>query len=99
MAATGEAYNAARRALDRDHLPPHLPLFDDTTLPEGERLVLDGLRALAAEGQLLAVRMAAPDPEVVEVRLQADEKSVSRLPRRWASVEAAVDGYVLRETR
>ncbi|MER6947413.1 hypothetical protein ABT294_25605 [Nonomuraea sp. NPDC000554] len=98
MAATGEAYNAARRALDRDHLPPHLPLFDDTTLPEGERLVVDGLRALAAEGEPLAVRMAEPDPEVVEARVQAEEKGVRPQWQRRASVEAAVDGYVLRET-
>ncbi|MEV4013123.1 hypothetical protein AB0J35_21700 [Nonomuraea angiospora] len=105
QARTGEAYNAARRALDRDQPPglrealplPHLPLFDDTALPEGERLVVDGLRALAAEGAPLAVYMGEPDPEVVEARVRAGGKGVRPGWRRWASVEAAVDGYVLRE--
>ncbi|WP_336215988.1 hypothetical protein [Nonomuraea sp. LPB2021202275-12-8] len=106
QAATGEAFNAARRALERDqapavglHLPPHLPLFDDTALPEGERLVVDGLRALAAEGEPLAVRMAEPDPEAAQALAQAGKKGVRPQWQRWASVEAAVDGYVLRETR
>ncbi|PZG19909.1 hypothetical protein [Nonomuraea aridisoli] len=106
QAVTGEAYNVAARALDRGQHPAAsgatyaagLPLFDDTALPEDERLVLDGLRALAADGVLLAVRMAEPDPEVVEARLQAEGKPASRLWQRWASAEAAVDGYVLRET-
>jgi hypothetical protein len=107
QAKTGEAYNAAARALDRVQAPAAsgvtyaagLPLLDDTALPEDERLVLDGLRALAAEGELLAVRMAEPDPEVVEARMRAEEKGIRPQWQRWASAEAAVDGYVLRETR
>ncbi|MFD8386172.1 hypothetical protein ACFV2X_48030 [Streptomyces sp. NPDC059679] len=96
-ARTGAKYTAALRKAAGPHLPPHLELFDDQALPEGERLVVDCLRALAAEGEPLPVRLTEPDPDAVEARMRAEEKGVTW--RRWASVEAAVDGYVLRETR
>jgi hypothetical protein len=68
-------------------------------LSDDERMVVDCLRALAAQGEKLAVRVAEPDPEVVEARFRAEEKGIAPQWQRWASVEAAVDGYVLRETR
>ncbi|MEV0632136.1 hypothetical protein [Nonomuraea wenchangensis] len=101
-ARRGEKFITALRAEQNPAAPgvayAGLPLFEDTALPEDERLVLDGLRALAAESALLAVRMAEPDPEVVEALAQAQEKGVRPQRRRWASVKAAVDGYVLRES-
>ncbi|MCB5910356.1 hypothetical protein [Streptomyces pinistramenti] len=99
-ARTGAKYTAARREAGAHHrLPPHIGLFDDQTLPEGERMVVDCLRALMAQGEQLAVRIAEPDPEVVDAQLPAAERGVSPQWRRWASVQAAVDGYVLRETQ
>ncbi|AWN32589.1 hypothetical protein [Streptomyces sp. NEAU-S7GS2] len=98
-ARTGAKYTAALRQAAGPHLPPHLEPFDDQALPEGERLVVDCLRALAAEGRPLPVRMAEPDPEVVEAQARAEETGVRPQWRRWASVQAAVDGYVLRETQ
>jgi hypothetical protein len=99
-ARTGAKYTAAlRREIGAHPLPSHLALFDADALDEGERMVVDCLRALAAEGRPLTVRMAEPDPEVVEARMRAEEKGVRPRWQRWASVEAAVDGYVLRETR
>jgi hypothetical protein len=79
-------------------LPPHLALFDDQVLPEDERLVVDCLRALAAEGRPLPVRLAEPDPKVVVARALAEAKGTA-VWKRWASVEAAVDGYVLGESQ
>lgn len=99
-ARAGVKYTAAlRRETDAHPLPPHLALFDANALDEGERMVVDCLRALAAEGQPLAVHMAEPDPKVMEARLRAEEDGVQPQWKRWASVEAAVDGYVLRETQ
>ncbi|WP_030756642.1 hypothetical protein [Streptomyces sp. NRRL F-5135] len=99
-ARAGAKYTTALRHETGAHpLPPHLDIFDTDALDEGDRMVVDGLRALAAEGQPLAVRMAEPDPEVVEARMRAEEKGVTPQWTRWASVEAAVDGYVLRETQ
>ncbi|WP_242911505.1 hypothetical protein [Actinomadura terrae] len=110
-AAEGISYTAAARRLaedcgtsvaalrEADGLHPRLELFDDQALPEDVRLVVEGLRALAAEGGLLPLRMAEPDPEVVQARRRAQDKGVDPQGRWWASVEAAVDGYVLRETR
>lgn len=98
-AREGEKYTAALRAAGGPRLSPYLELFDDQALPEGDRMVVDCLRALAAEGQPLPVRVAEPDPEVVEARVRAVERCGLPQWRRWASVEAAVDGYVLRETR
>lgn len=99
-ARAGAKYTAALRHETGTHpLPPHLELFDCDGLPEAERMVVDCLRALAAEGELLQVRMTEPDPEVVEARMRAEEKGIRPQWKRWASVEAAVDGYVLRETQ
>lgn len=97
--SSGAKYTAALREAVSPHLPPHLELFDDQALPEGERLVVDCLRALAAEAEPLPVRMTEPDPEVVQARVRAEEKGIRPQWRRWAAVEAAVDGYVLRETQ
>lgn len=97
-ARQGGKYTASLREATGPSLPPHLELFDDQALPEDERLVVEGLRALAAEGGPLPMRMADPAPEVVEARTRAREKGVDPQWRRWAAVEAAVDGYVLRET-
>ncbi|MER0476974.1 hypothetical protein ABR737_01145 [Streptomyces sp. Edi2] len=98
-ARAGAKYTAALREAASPHLPPHLELFDDQALPEGERLVVDCLRALAAEGRPLPVRLTEPDPDVVEAWARAEEKDMPLLWERWAAVEAAVDGYVLRETQ
>lgn len=103
----GLPYAEARRRILADRagrdrragLPPHLGLVDDRALPEDERLAVDGLRALVAEGEPLPVRMAEPDPEVIRARAAAKEKGIRPQWQRWASVEAAVDGYVLRETQ
>lgn len=95
----GAKYTTALREAGGLQLPPHVELFDDQALPEGERMVVDCLRELAAAGGPLPVRVVDPDPEVVEARMRAEEKGVSPQWRRWASVEAAIDGYVLRETR
>ncbi|MFF8430975.1 hypothetical protein ACF07Y_38750 [Streptomyces sp. NPDC016566] len=97
--SSGGKYTAALREAASHHLPSHLELFNDQAVPEGERMVVDCLRALAAEDEPLPVRLAEPDPEVVEALARGDEKGRSRLWRRWASVEAAVDGYVLRESQ
>ncbi|MGW2090276.1 hypothetical protein ACWCQ6_35860, partial [Streptomyces sp. NPDC001880] len=97
---SGAKYTAALRHETGAHpLPPHLALFDADALDEGERMAVDCLRALVAEGQPLGVRMAEPDPEAVEDRMRAEEKGVRPQWKRWVSVEAAVDGYVLRETQ
>ncbi|MEV4441326.1 hypothetical protein AB0K09_20340 [Streptomyces sp. NPDC049577] len=98
-ARVGAKYTAALRSetTGAHPLPLHLELFDADVLPE--RMVVDCLRALAAEGEPLPVRMAEPDPEVVEARARAEEKAIRPQPKRWASVQAAVDGYVLRETQ
>lgn len=99
-ARAGAKYTAALRHETGAHpLPPHLELFDCDGLPEGERMVVDCLRALAAEGEPLTVRMTEPDPDVVEAQMRAEEKGVRPQWKRWASVEAAVDGYVLREVQ
>jgi hypothetical protein len=97
-ARNGAKYTAALRKQGGHHFSPHVDLFDDQALPEGDRIVVDCLRALAAAGEPLPVRMTEPDPDVAEIlsRAEADRPA---LWRRWASVEAAVDGYVLRETR
>ncbi|WP_165969292.1 hypothetical protein [Actinomadura sp. KC06] len=86
--------------------PPYLParaaaVLDRlaTALPEDDRLVVEGLRALAAAGEPLPVRMAEPDPEIAQARMRAEDKGVGDLWRRWASVESAVDGYLLRESQ
>lgn len=99
-ARVGAKYTAALRQQQGAHpLPPHLELVDEQALPEGERMVVDCLRALVAEGRRLPVHEAEPDPEVVEARMRAEGKGGSPQRQRWASVEAAVDGYVLRETQ
>ncbi|MEU3633027.1 hypothetical protein [Streptomyces fradiae] len=99
-ARAGAKYTAALRHERGAHpLPPHLALFDADALDEGERMVVDCLRALVAEGKPLAVRMAEPDAEVVEARMRAEEEGVRPQWKRWASVVAAFDGYVLRETQ
>ncbi|MEU0287458.1 hypothetical protein [Streptomyces sp. NPDC006147] len=98
-ARAGAKYTAALRQASGPHLPPHLQLVDEESLPESERMVVDCLRALAAEGGPISVRVADPDPEVVEARMRAEEKGVTPQWKRWASVQAAVDGYLLRETQ
>ncbi|MGW5121894.1 hypothetical protein ACWEQ8_41730, partial [Streptomyces noursei] len=97
--ASDAKYTAALRAAAGAHLPPHLEPFDAQALSDDERMVVDSLRALAAQGEKLPVRVAEPDPEVVEARFRAEEKGIAPQWQRWASVEAAVDGYVLRETQ
>jgi hypothetical protein len=105
-ARSGAKYTAALRdAAGHDPLPPHVDLFEDQALPEGEQMVIDGLRALAAAGEPLPLRFAEPAPEVTEALARADSSSNSGSRRfnrtfpRWASVQAAVDGYVLTETQ
>lgn len=99
-ARSGAKYTAAlREEPGAFRLPPHVEVFDDQALPEEDRIVVDCLRALAAEGGPLPVRMAEPDPEVAEALAKAAREARSPLWKRWASVEAAVDGYVLRESR
>lgn len=97
-AKSGAKYTAALREAGGFQLPPHVELFDDQALPEGDRMVVDCLRALAAEGAPLPVRLAEPDPDVTEALARAADAGRRPLWKRWASVEAAVDGYVLRET-
>lgn len=98
-ARAGAKYTAAlREEAGGFRLPPHVEVFDDQALPEGDRIVVDCLRALAAEGGPLPVRMAEPDPDVTEALARAATDGRNPLWKRWASVEAAVDGYVLRET-
>jgi hypothetical protein len=81
-ARAGAKYTTALRHEAGTHpLPPHLELFDCDGLPEGERMVVECLRALAAEGEPLTVRMAEPDPEVVEARMRAEEKGIAPPPR------------------
>ncbi|MGW7571905.1 hypothetical protein ACWGJV_37265 [Streptomyces tendae] len=92
-------YPVALREARGRQLPPHLDLVDVDALPEDERMVVACLQALAAEGEPLTVRVADPDPEVLEARMQAEEKGITPRWQRWESVQAAVDGYVLRETR
>jgi len=98
-ARVGAKYTTALRENAVHPLPPRLELVDYDALPEGERMVVDCLRALAAEGKRLPVRIAEPEPEVAQAL--AGATAAHRFPRwkRWATVEAAVDGYVLRETR
>ncbi|MFJ4774014.1 hypothetical protein ACIP88_33735 [Streptomyces uncialis] len=55
--------------------------------------------ALAAAGKRLPVRVAEPDRAVVEARFRAEQEGRTPQWTRWASVEAAVDGYMLRETQ
>lgn len=76
------------------HLPHYLEAFDEQILSDDERLVVDHLRTLAAENGPLPVRVVRPEPEGLAA--QSREEATGRT--RWASVEAAVDGYVLRET-
>ncbi|WP_186779881.1 hypothetical protein [Streptomyces salinarius] len=98
-ARAGAKYTAALREAGGPQLPPHLDLIDADALPEDERMVVDCLRALAAAGEPLTLRVADPDPEVLEARMRAEEKGITPQWHRWASVQAAVDGYVLRETQ
>ncbi|MFF9632888.1 hypothetical protein [Streptomyces fradiae] len=98
-ARTGAKYTTALRHTAPFPLPPGLHLIDEETLPDGKRLVVESLRAVVAEGRPLTVRTAEPDPEVVEARMRAEEQGIAPQWKRWASVEAAVDGYVLRETQ
>ncbi|MFE1735032.1 hypothetical protein ACFW6X_33635 [Streptomyces bacillaris] len=99
-ARAGAKYTAALRHETGTYpLPPHLDLFDTDGLPEGDRMVVDSLRALAAEGRPLPAHVAEPDPEVVKARFRAEAEGITPQWKRWASVEAAVDGYVLRETQ
>ncbi|MFH8533241.1 hypothetical protein ACH4GE_33015 [Streptomyces tendae] len=98
-ARVGAKYTAALREAGGPQLPPHLDLVDTDALPEGEGMVVDCLRALAAAGEPLTVRVADPDTEVLDTRMRAEEKGITPQWQRWASVQAAVDGYVLRETR
>ncbi|MFK0113980.1 hypothetical protein [Streptomyces sp. NPDC091217] len=96
----GAKYTAAlREDTGGFRLPPHVDVFDDQVLPEEDRIVVDCLRALAAEGGPLPVRLADPDPEIAESHAKAARDGRPVLWKRWASVEAAVDGYVLRESR
>lgn len=97
-ARSGEKYTAALREAGGFQLPPHVELLDDQALPEADRMVVDCLRALAAEGGPLPVRLAEPDPDVTEALARAAHSERRPLWKRWASVEAAVDGYALRET-
>ncbi|MEU3978315.1 hypothetical protein [Streptomyces bacillaris] len=98
-ARAGAKYTTALRDSSGPHpIPPHLDLVVVDALPETDRIVVDGLRALAAQGGLLPVRVTDPDPEVVQARVRAEQKGFTPQWHRWASVEAAVDGYVLRET-
>ncbi|MEU8943554.1 hypothetical protein AB0C97_36800 [Streptomyces goshikiensis] len=97
-ARAGAKYTSSLRAARAaGPLPPHLPVVDVERLPAGERLVVEALRALAAEGGLLPLRVVTPDPEVVEAVRRARADGVRPQWQRWAVVEAAVDGYVLRE--
>ncbi|HEY5834956.1 hypothetical protein [Streptomyces sp.] len=104
-ARSGVKYTAALREAAGPDLPPHVDLFEDQALPEGEQMVVDGLRALAAAGEPLPLRFAEPAPEVAEALARAASSSnpasasFSRRFPRWASVQAAVDGYVLTETQ
>ncbi|MEU9703019.1 hypothetical protein [Streptomyces sp. NPDC047981] len=98
-ARDGAKYTAALREAQPFRVPPGLSVVDEEALSEGELLVVDGLRALAAAGRRLPYTMADPDPEVLEAKRRAEEQGVSSLWQRWASVEAAVDGYVLRESQ
>ncbi|MFG2623230.1 hypothetical protein ACGFXC_37050 [Streptomyces sp. NPDC048507] len=91
----GAKYTTALRAAGP--LPPHLRPVDEGALADGERLVVDHLRALAEAGGLLPLRSVTPEEAVIKAERLA--RSEGRRPawERWATVEAAVDGYVLRE--
>ena len=81
------------------HLPHHVELCDDHVLDERELMVVQGLRALAAKGGLLPVRVQEPAPEVSRALAQAETEHIRPQRQRWASVEAAADGYVVREVQ
>ncbi|NUU22092.1 MAG: hypothetical protein HOV68_11350 [Streptomycetaceae bacterium] len=99
-ARAGAKYTAALRDKGHGlHIPHYLDVVDELTLPDNERMVVDCLRALAADGGPLPVVVAEPDPEVVEAWTRAAADGIEPQWRRWAAVEAAVDGYVLRETQ
>ncbi|MGW5043040.1 hypothetical protein ACWEQK_33355 [Streptomyces parvulus] len=98
-ARAGAKYTAVLREAGGAQIPLHLALIEVDALPDEERIVVDCLRALAAEGETIRLRVAEPDPEVLEARMRAEEKGITPQWHRWASVQAAVDGYVLRETQ
>lgn len=106
-ARAGGKYTTALRAerTGGPDLPPHVDLFEEQELHEVERMVVDGLRALVAAGYALPLRFADPAPEVTEALARAagssnpPSASFNRRFPRWASVRAAVDGYVLTETQ
>ncbi|MFE9484732.1 hypothetical protein ACFYNM_39900 [Streptomyces spororaveus] len=97
-ANSGAKYTTALRAA-AGPLPRHLPVLDEDTLTDGERLVVDHLRALATTGGMLPLRVVTPDPEVIEADRRARAHGGRPAWQRWAVVEAAVDGYVLREVK
>ncbi|MFE1230610.1 hypothetical protein [Streptomyces sp. NPDC058745] len=72
-ARAGAKYTAALRSAGGFRLPPGLALVDVETLPDGERMVVEGLRALAAEGRPLPLRETEPDPDVAAARVRAQE--------------------------
>ncbi|MFF5783216.1 hypothetical protein ACFY7Y_40675 [Streptomyces virginiae] len=97
-ARAGAKYTAALRAAAVP-LPPHLPVVDEDALTDGERLVVESLRALAAAGGMLPLRVVTPDQDVIEAVRRARAEGRRPAWQRWAVVEAAVDGYVLREVK
>lgn len=103
-ARTGAKYTEALRGAGPagPGLPPHVEVFDESVLSEGEQMVVDGLRALAAAGEPLPLTFADPSPGVTDALARADASRpgsprFNRIFPRWASVRAAVDGYVLAE--
>lgn len=97
-ARAGAKYTSALRQM-QDTLPSHLELVDSHALSEGDQIVVECLRELAASGVPLPLRFAEPDPEVTAARSEAAASGRRMRWQRWASVEAAVDGYVLREVQ
>ncbi|WP_331731386.1 hypothetical protein [Streptomyces sp. NBC_00073] len=95
-ARSGAKYTTALRAA-AGPLPPHLPVVDEATLTEDELLVVDHLRVLAAADWALPVHVVTPDQDVIEAEQRVRAEGLRPQWQRWAIVQPAVDGYVLRE--
>ncbi|WP_331728967.1 hypothetical protein OG592_43035 (plasmid) [Streptomyces avidinii] len=94
-ARSGAKYTTALRAAGP--LSPYLPIVDEATLTDDELLVVDHLRVLAAADWVLLVHVATPDQDVIEAEQRVRAESRRPQWQRWAIVQPAVDGYVLRE--
>ncbi|MER6200641.1 hypothetical protein ABT234_25160 [Streptomyces sp. NPDC001586] len=95
-ARSGAKYTTALRTTVGS-LPPDLPVVDEDALTDGERLVVENLRSLAASDRPLPVRVVMSEQDVVEAERRVRAEGRRPQWQRCAVVEAAVDGYVLRE--